>query len=338
MGTYSLRKIWAGWLGTSHDLYIQCYRGFASESELHLIGTLFEKGPQKSPHGAFFKSIRVLISSFWVKTSSNKIIRLRVGEETFETKTDRNGFYSLVVPHHPQTGGWHESMAQVLDEKGKILLEQRGEYIMNTPSGYACISDIDDTFLVSHSSSALKKFWLLVTRSVRRRKPFEGVVKHYQALGEGIYPQNEEKQNPFFYVSSSEWNLYRFLTDFMDFYKLPKGVLLLNELKQLKDIFLSGSNKHGGKFVRIVRILKAYPGQMFVLLGDDTQQDPYIYQKVATHFPAQIRAIYIRQVNHLPKPEVQKVFDEWKKNSITACYFNHSHVAIDHSRQYGLIR
>jgi hypothetical protein len=31
----------------------------------------------------------------------------------------------------------------------------------------------------------------------------------------------------FFYVSSSEWNLYRFITKFTEIHKLPKAVLLL---------------------------------------------------------------------------------------------------------------
>jgi phosphatidate phosphatase APP1 len=34
-----------------------------------------------------------------------------------------------------------------------------------------------------------------------------------------------------FYVSSSEWNLYRFLVLFTEIHKLPKAVLLLKDIK-----------------------------------------------------------------------------------------------------------
>jgi phosphatidate phosphatase APP1 len=35
----------------------------------------------------------------------------------------------------------------------------------------------------------------------------------------------------FFFVSSSEWNLYRFLVLFTEIHKLPKAVLLLKDIK-----------------------------------------------------------------------------------------------------------
>src|SRR4051794_14674499 len=58
----------------------------------------------------------------------------------------------------------------------------------------------------------------------------------------------------------------------------------------------SGQTTHNGKYVRIVRLLTAYPEKQFVLFGDDTQQDPYIYYKLSKDFPGRIFCIYLRHV------------------------------------------
>merc|ERR1711916_379608 len=75
------------------------------------------------------------------------------------------------------------------------------------------VTDIDDTILISHSTSLLKKLYLLLTKNHQRRKAFEGI--------EGLYHGLIDKSSLLFYVSSSEWNLYDFLDDFMSFNGLP---------------------------------------------------------------------------------------------------------------------
>ena len=74
---------------------------------------------------------------------------------------------------------------------------------------------------------------------------FEGVVKHYQALA---YAGSEvDEPNPFFFVSSSEWNLYNFIVEFSRNNQLPDGVFLLSQLKNFSQVFKTGSNKSVSK-------------------------------------------------------------------------------------------
>src|SRR5205814_145836 len=81
------------------------------------------------------------------------------------------------------------------------------------------------------------------------------------------------KPNPFFYISSSEWNLYDFIVEFARKNEMPAGIYLLNQLKRFTQLLKTGQGKHSGKFTRIVRIMEAFPRLRFILLGDSSQQD-----------------------------------------------------------------
>src|SRR5690606_17143040 len=145
---------------------------------------------------------------------------------------------------------------------------------------------------ISHSSNLRKRLYVLLTKNARTRKPFEGVVQHYQLLSESN--SREDMTPPFFYVSSSEYNLYDYIKEFCRNYSLPEGVFLLNEMKQWVQFLRTGQVKHTGQFTRIVRLLKEFPNQTFVLLGDDTQEDPLSYTAVVESSPNQILSVFWR--------------------------------------------
>ena len=46
----------------------------------------------------------------------------------------------------------------------------------------------------------------------------------------------------------------------------------------------------------ILNILKTYPKLSFILIGDSGEKDGDIYQEIASHFPKQVKAIYLRSV------------------------------------------
>ena len=115
------------------------------------------------------------------------------------------------------------------------------------------------------------------------------MVNHYQLLANTGASRNTH--NLFFYVSSSEWNLYDYIFEFTKNNKLPKGIYLLNQLKTFRQVFKTGQNNHKTKFMRISRIMETYPDQKFILLGDDSQEDPNINSAIVEHFPQNIYAV-----------------------------------------------
>lgn len=123
--------------------------------------------------------------------------------------------------------------------------------------------------------------------------------------------KNGKQNNPFFYVSSSPWNTYDLLKEFLDLNDLPEGPLLLRDFGLQDNKFFS-SGHMGHKTKEIVNILETYPHLNFILIGDSGQQDIYIYTEIALKFPDRILAIYIRDL------ELKKTSQEVKNQILKA--------------------
>jgi phosphatidate phosphatase APP1 len=218
---------------------------------------------------------------------------------------------------------------------GRVIGSSTGQLYIPYETQYGFISDIDDTFLISHSSNLRKRLFVLFTENARSRKPFEDVVEHYQLLS--LSNTTEAAPNPFFFVSSSEWNLYDYIVEFTVVNKIPRGVFLLNQLKRFNQLLKTGQNHHKTKFTRIARILENYPSQRFILLGDSSQQDPFIYEAIVSHFPHRIHAVYIRDVFPANQQKVQEVLKNIESKGVACCFFSESSEAVLHSRKIGLI-
>ena len=200
---------------------------------------------------------------------------------------------------------------------------------------YGFISDIDDTVLVSHSASTGKKLRVLFTSNPRSRKTFSDVVRYYELLS--MAHTEPEVPNPFFYVSSSEWNLYDYLNEFFKFNGLPKGVFLLNDIKRWYQLLKTGKTKHQAKLEKVARLLDVFPKQKFVLLGDNSQSDPEIYAATANRYPERIVAIYLRNIASTKESSTRSTLESIRNKDIPTCVFAHTDDAIQHSKSIGLI-
>ncbi len=276
-----------------------------------------------------------MLRLFMVKPAPCADVELEWKGSRHKVQAENDGFFKFEwEDSEPFDKGWLEvKVAAYLNQN--LIATATGHVYVPEETQYIFISDIDDTFLISHSGNLRKRLFVLFTNNARSRKPFEGVVRHYQLLQ--LSGTTKSASNPFFYVSSSEWNLYDYLVEFMAVNRLPKGVLLLNQLKQFSQLLKTGQNNHQTKFTRIVRILEAYPKHRVVLLGDSSQQDPYIYESVVKHFPQQVHAVYIRDIHKKKKTVAAEVLKKIESAGVPCCFFQHSSDAILHSIKIGLI-
>jgi phosphatidate phosphatase APP1 len=317
---------------------VKVYHGYGDESGLLVYGHVLKRGPlpRMVYRKNFWSNARWLLRLFLIKPWPQARVTMEWQGVTLETTTEPDGQYRFEwkSDQHP-TPGWHTVEVFMTTPNGAEL-KGKGKVLVPYPTQYAFISDIDDTFLISHSKNAWKKLRLLLTQNAHSRKPFEGVAEHYRQLALGN--TTADAPNPFFYVSSSEWNLYDYLLDFKQCYGIPEGVYLLNQLKAgLGDFLKTGATGHSGKFTRIVRVLQQFKNQQFVLLGDDTQRDPYIYREIVKQFDGRIICVYLRHVGRHKKKEVDLIADEIRAMGVEVCYFNDSREAMLHSERKGLI-
>ncbi|MBD2701388.1 DUF2183 domain-containing protein [Spirosoma sp. BT702] len=334
-----LRHHFLTWLRLTNQPVVKLYRGFGTNASLTVHGSVFRRSalPRKTYRNSIFLNLFGLLRLFLVRPYPHATVRILAGDQLAETQSDTDGYFRVDVPLTKSLScGWHTVHAQLIAASSEnVLNECEGQVLVPPHTEFGCISDIDDTFLVSHSATILKRLKVILTRNAHSRQPFEGVVAHYQLLAEANSGSNAT--NPFFYVSSSEWNLYDYILEFSKKNGLPEGVYLLSPLKQFSEVFKTGQGKHMTKFARIVRILEAYPNQRFILLGDDTQEDPNIYAALVRHFPERIVAVYIRQVHGKNEPKTRDILREVEVAGVPICYFAHSADARKHSLELGLI-
>ena len=134
-------------------------------------------------------------------------------------------------------------------------------------AAFGVISDIDDTIVHTNATSLLGMARSII-RNAASRLPFEGVADLYRAL--------HVERNPIFYVSSSPWNLYELLHDFMEINGIPHGPMFLQDWGiDESTLILASHTEH--KLAQIQTLVDYYPELKFVLIGDSGQHDPEIY-------------------------------------------------------------
>jgi len=338
----SLNKKLLQWLRLTKDPVVKVYNGYGHNDRLVVYGHVLGLSPL--PGKRFTKNILInafsLLRLFMVRPYSGAIVTLNWDGKTHQANTEDDGFFRIEwKPDQPLSSGWHPVQVNLVkSSEGLEIVMSVGQAQVFIPhvNQYICISDIDDTFLISHSSNLRKRLFVLLTKNAHSRQPFEEVVRHYQLLANaGTTP---DKPNPFFFVSSSEWNLYDYIMNFAQKHSLPKGIYLLSQLKQFSQVYKTGQNKHATKFMRIARIVESYPQQQYLLFGDDSQEDPNIYASIAKHFPGNVRCVYIRHVHKANRDKVKTTIMEIEKAGVECCYFSHSKEAIIHSQKIGLIK
>lgn len=317
---------------------IKLYRGYVNDQELIVFGHIFNSwAPDKYEiDRRGFRHAKSVIKMFTIKPVKNAKVMLHFKDLEVITKTLDDGYFRFSVPYNEYLdNGWHKySISCTINGRGMI---EQGELLKPFKSKLGIISDIDDTFLISHTNNIFKKLYVILTRNINNRKIFDDVVPHYQALSRA---GQEEKGsfNSFFYVSSSEWNLYEFILQFSRMHKLPKAIIKLKKIKTgIADFLFTGSGTHNHKFNKIKDIISFYPQLKYVLLGDDSQQDPFLYEHICKIYPKNIKAIYIRQTSSKQKGKVRETLANIEDLNVATCYFQDSGKAIAHSRKIGIV-
>jgi phosphatidate phosphatase APP1 len=319
------------------DISIKIYHGYGHTHDLMLYGHVFKNKPPASPYYGknIFINILQLLRLFFIKPLAGIEVHLKWGNQILTSITEDDGFFKFEwASENELSAGWHRVVVSVTSEGG-VVTSGEGKIFSPHVTQYAFISDIDDTILISYSSTIFKRLRVLLSNNPHTRKPFDYVVEHYKLLAAGHTMDNTP--NPFFYVSSSEWNLYDDLNEFFKFNGLPEGTFLLSQIKKWFQLWKTGKTKHEAKLLRVLRIIETFPKQQFILFGDNTQSDPSIYASIAKKYPNKIFAVYVRNVVSKNELIAKSFLKEIENQGVYTCFFKNSSEAIGHSKMIGLI-
>jgi phosphatidate phosphatase APP1 len=319
--------------------YLKVYRGYGHTGSLVVCGHLFKQKPRIPGHSrrGLFPNFIHLLQLFFVKPLAGAAVQLHFYGQTVSAITRFDGFFRFEWQSAQELpAGWHNLAVSYSDESGKIVAKGRGEVFVPHVTQYAFISDIDDTILKSYSATILRRLFELLVRPPSGRRIFLEAAAHYRLLSR-VHTEGDNVLNPMFYVSSSEWNLYEYLGTVFRSNHLPDGAFVLNRIKRWYQLLVTGKNGHENKLTHIAHILDTFPRQRFVLIGDNSQKDPDIYQAIASRYPGQVYAVYIRNVRDSRTAYTQSVLKSLEAKGIYTCLFVQNAEAVRHGRAIGLI-
>jgi phosphatidate phosphatase APP1 len=321
-----------------NSVSIKLYHGYGHTHNLVIYGNVFKFKARtiQNYSNNLFVNIAYLLKLFIIKPYPNLQVRLTFYDQIITQIAEYDGFFKFEWEAGQELAtGWHDVVVEALDENGQVLADCTGTVYVPNSTQFAFISDVDDTIMVSHSATIFRRLRELFIKNPHTRKTFPGVQLHYSLLA--LSHTTEDKPNPFFYVSSSEWNLYDYLVETFRFNKLPEGIFLLNQIKMWTNLLRTGKTGHEGKLLRVMRIIAAFPNQRFVFFGDNSQQDPNIYATISAKYPEKVEAVYIRNIVPANAERTRETLNTIQQLGIKTCLFRNSSEAITHSRTIGLI-
>lgn len=291
-------------LGSRAARQVVPYRGFGNQHEVFVTGRVLANRPAAavSAEDAWWRNLATSLRHLESDEVPGARVRLRLGGNSREVLTDEEGYYRAWIRSPAATQDsppWHDIEATVVwpvhadvpsvSATGRALLPPRS-------ARFGVISDLDDTVIRTEATRLLRMLKRTLLENARTRLPFAGVAAFYSALQRGA---GGDEGNPVFYVSSSPWNLYPVLTDFLEHQQIPDGPLVLRDWGLNDGGALPTRHGHH-KLGAIRQILDCYPDLPFILIGDSGQEDPEIYRDVVHQHGERILAVYIRDVTPHP--------------------------------------
>lgn len=296
---------------------LQPFFGYRSETRLTISARALRAG--RPEHARFenrgrLQAMRTMLAHFGSREVAGLAVRLELKGTNgvaldVHAVSDAEGYVRFDVALEPawplsQDPAWEVACLHWLTAEGPQCIEG---YVLvpGTATSLAVVSDIDDTIVetgITGGMRAVARNWRRVLAELPdERIAVPGADVFYGALGGGAVlaepggagTRYAATHRPFFYISSSPWNLFSYLVAFQQSRNLPLGPLMLRDWGLNRATF--GSESHGGhKRAALDELLAFYPNMRFALIGDDTQGDLPAYADTVRTNPGRVAAVFIR--------------------------------------------
>jgi phosphatidate phosphatase APP1 len=222
---------------------------------------------------------------FFTTQVGNLPVTITIGDQSVETRTDSNGYIDLLVSGHGLAPGWHEVRI-----KPAVGEEVRAPVVVVDPAATTgLISDIDDTIVITWLPRMFIAAWNAFFLRTDARKPVPGMADFYhEALASA-------PNAPVFYLSTGAWNTLPAMQEFINTHGLPAGPLLMTDWGPTSTGLFRSGQEH--KRTQLRNLLITFPNISWILVGDDGQYDPLIYDELAREFPSRVKLIALRLLN-----------------------------------------
>ncbi|MCM2373658.1 App1 family protein [Aporhodopirellula aestuarii] len=293
------------------------YMGFASSDAVHLQGRVLTNPPNVPDfrNDRWWRNLNAAVRRFMSDEVPGVTVEASFGNKTATATSDPEGYFHISLPRsgdHTNTFWDVASLRIVGHPKSRRQSDQVKCGVLTVPDSaqFAVVSDVDDTILHTGATDIATMAKLTFFGNARTRAPLNGVAELYKQLQNGGF---DKPTNPIFYVSSSPWNLYDFLEDFLELNSIPRGPLLLRDLGLDADKFIKSGHDH--KLDKVRRLLTTFDNLPFLLFGDSGQEDARLYATAAEEFPERISGIFIRDIDPQVASDHDRRVDQYVRRS-----------------------
>jgi phosphatidate phosphatase APP1 len=131
--------------------------------------------------------------------------------------------------------------------------------------------------------------WNTMVVKETQRRPVPGMASLYERL------RQDEPDALVVYLSTGAWNVARAISRFLARHGYPRGPLLMTDWGPTTDSWFRSGQAHKRRELR--RLVSDFPHLRWVLIGDDGQHDPQLYEELADEVPEALRMVLIRQLS-----------------------------------------
>jgi phosphatidate phosphatase APP1 len=302
-----------------HPARVRPYFGYRNTTRLRLTARALRMRERGWEHDGTLRKLSAMLRQFASQEVAGLAVtlelRARDGKcETFTEVSDQEGFvhFDVSVPagmSSPHDPSWELGCLHWINREGP---QRADAFILAPGDNYklAVISDIDDTIIETGAGDLRRNWRRVLAQMPGDREAVPGAAKFYGKLSSGgVGTALPATRRPFFYVSSSPWNLFDYLVTFQTLHKLPQGPILLRDW-DLSRATISSAGHKSHKERSIHELIEFYPDMRFALIGDNTQADALAYAAMVVAHPGRIAAVFIRQAPGADvSPEEEAAFD-----------------------------
>ncbi len=292
------------------------YTGYGSTQAIHILGRAIMADPEQRPPAILSALPRTAHDSFLLPEAAADAISpvydkaiaqaeymqrgfraffttqvgylpviLSVNGREYPTRTDRSGYIDCVVQNHGLEPGWHN--VTITPAKGEAV--EAPVLIVAPKVTYGLISDVDDTIVHTSLPRAALAAWNSFVLQGSSRHAVPGMAEFYARLLEG------HADAPVFYLSTGAWNTVPAMQAFIEANGYPTGPMLFTDWGPTPTSLFRDGQAHKKQQLRNLMI--AFPNIRWILVGDDGQHDPYLYEEAAREHPGHVRGLAFRQLD-----------------------------------------
>lgn len=283
--------------GEGHHAKVRllAYAGYRNDELLRLKGRIVRyKKPLDAGEGTLTR-LRAMMEIYNSHELAGVKVRLQAYGKDVDAVSDEEGFFTFELPLDlplPPKTEWEQVELSTPETEAQQSEIPVPVLAPGTDNHWGIISDIDDTVVETGATDFVKNWRRVLVDRPQDRLAVPGASTLYKMIAR----DHVSPVRPFFYVSSSPWNLYGFITEFMELNSIPHGPMFLKDYGIDDNQFIRPS--HGEhKLKAIETVLGFYPGFRFLLIGDNGQKDVEVYAQAVADFPDRVGAVFIRDVS-----------------------------------------